>query len=325
MNILGIIGGQWAIDPSKFLEIKAIYTAHARGEKADIEAVEKRLGRKLQNEPTAYTITDGVAVLPINGVIAKRMNMFTQISGGTSTQLAAQALQDAINDPAVHSIVLSIDSPGGTVDGTQALANAVLKARDSGKSIVTLADGCMCSAAYWIGSAAQAVYIADSTTLVGSIGVVTSHTDVSGAQAAQGIKTTEISAGKYKRIASQYGPLTNDGRQSIQDSLDYTYSLFVDAVAKNRNVSGATVLRDMADGRVFTGKQAIDAGLVDGIETLDSLASRLNINRKTGGSFKPVQAAPRTRAELDQDAKSFMKSHPGIDYVTAFKRVTQTA
>jgi signal peptide peptidase SppA len=270
-------------------------------------------------------VHDGVAILPIDGVIAKRMNMFTQISGGTSTQLAAQALQQAINDPAVHSIVLSIDSPGGTVDGTQALANAVLKARDSGKAIVTLGDGCMCSAAYWIGSAAQAVYIADSTTQVGSIGVVASHIDVSGAQASQGVKTTEISAGKYKRIASQYGPLTKDGRQSIQDNLDYTYSLFVNAVAKNRNVSGATVLANMADGRVFTGKQAIDAGLVDGIETLDSLISRLNTNRKTGGGVQPVKPAPRTRVEIDQDAKAFMKSNPGMDYVTAFKRVTQTA
>lgn len=324
-NVLNIINAPWAIEPSRLLEIQAIYGARLHGEKIDIDAVEKRLGRKLQNESATYTLHGGVAVLPIEGVIAKRMNMFTQISGGTSTQLAAQALQDAINDPAVHSIVLSIDSPGGTVDGTQALADAVLKARSSGKPIVTLADGCMCSAAYWIGSAAQAVYITDSTTQVGSIGVVTSHTDVSGAQAAQGIKTTEISAGKYKRIASQYGPLTSDGRKSIQDSLDYTYSLFVDAVASNRNVSGATVLRDMADGRVFIGKQAVNAGLVDGIESLASLTARLNANRKTGGSFKPVQAAPRTRAELDQDAKAFMKSHPGMDYVTAFKRVTQTA
>ncbi len=325
MNILDIVGGQWAIDPPKLLEIKAIYNTRARGEKVDIEAVEKRLGRKLQNEPASYTLQDGVAVLPIDGVIAKRMNMLTQISGGTSTQLAEQALQDAINDPAVHSIVLSIDSPGGTVDGTQALANAVLKARGSGKAIVTLASGCMCSAAYWIGSAAQSVYIADGTTLVGSIGVVTSHTDVSGAQAAQGIKTTEISAGKYKRISSQYGPLTADGRQSIQDSLDYTYSLFVDAVAKNRNVSGATVLRDMADGRVFIGKQAIDAGLVDGIVTMDALIARLNTDRKAGRTLQQPKAVPLTRSEIDQAAKSCMKLNPGMDYVAAVKRVAQDA
>ena len=324
-NVLSVLSAPWAIDPSKLLEIQAICKARLDGGKIDIEAVEKQLGRKLENQPVSYTVQNGVAVLPIDGVIAKRMNLFSQISGGTSTQLAEQTLQDAINDSAVHSIILLIDSPGGTVDGTQLLANAVFKARTSGKAIVTLADGCMCSAAYWIGSAAQAVYIVDSTTLVGSIGVVTSHTDVSGAQTAQGIKTTEISAGKYKRIASNYAPLSADGKQSIQDSLDYTYSLFVDAVAKNRNVSGAAVLRDMADGRVFIGKQAIDAGLVDGIESLPSLVSRLVANRKTGASLKPVLRIPKTRAEIDQAAKAFMKLNPGTDYVAAYKQVTQEA
>lgn len=325
MTILNTLTAPWAIEPSKLLAIQSIYKTRIQGGELDIAAIEKQLGRKLQNEPVAYTVIDGVAVLPIDGVIAKRMNLFTQISGGTSTQLAEQALQNALKDPAVHSIILSIDSPGGTVDGTQALANAVLKAKGSGKPIVTLADGCMCSAAYWIGSAAQAVYIVDSTTLVGSIGVVTSHVDISGAQAAQGIKTTEISAGKYKRIASQYGPLTADGKRSIQDSLDYTYSLFVDAVAVNRNVSGTTVLRDMADGRVFIGKQAINAGLVDGIETLPSLIARLNSNRKAGVTLKPAKTAPKTRLQIDQAAKAFMKLNPGTDYVAAYKRVTQQA
>lgn len=319
-NFLGVLTSPWAIEPSKLIEIQAIYSARLHGDKIDIEAIEKRLGRPLANEARSYTIQDGVAVLPIEGVIAKKMNLMTQISGGTSTQLAAQALQDAINDPSVHSIILSIDSPGGTVDGTQALATAVLAARDSGKTIVTLANGCMCSAAYWIGSAAQAVYIADGTTTVGSIGVVTSHTDVSGAQAAQGLKTTEISAGKYKRIASNYAPLTADGKQSIQDQIDYTYSLFVDAVAKNRNVSANVVLRNMADGRVFMGKQAIAAGLVDGTVTMDALIARLNTDRKAGRSPQPQKAMPLTRAALDLEAKSYMQANPGVSYVTAVKR-----
>lgn len=322
-NLITLLSAPWAIEPAKLVEIRAIYGARLQGQKADIEAVEARLGRPLQNQSTvAYTVQDGVAVLPIEGIIAKRMNMLTQISGGTSSQLAAQALQTAIKDPGVHSIILSIDSPGGTVDGTQALADVVFAARSSGKPIVALADGAMCSAAYWVGSAAQAAYIADSTTQVGSIGVVTSHTDISGAQAAQGVKTTEISAGKYKRIASQYTALSPDGRQSLQDSIDYTYSLFVDAVAKNRNVSSKTVLSKMADGRVFMGQQAVDAGLVDGIETLDSLVSRLNTNRKTGATLKQVKVVPQIRAELDQATKAHMKAHPGIDYVTAFKVVT---
>lgn len=326
MNLLNILDGQWAIQPAKLLEISTIYGAHVRGEKIDLAAVEAKLGRPLQNntQQAQYTLRDGVAIIAIDGVIAKRMNMLTQVSGGTSSQLVGQALQGALTDPNVHSIVLAIDSPGGTVDGTQSLANAVSAASQI-KPVVTLASGCMCSAAYWIGSAARSVFIADGTTMTGSIGVVTSHTDISGAQEKQGLKTTEITAGKYKRIASQYGPLTADGRQSIQDSLDYTYGLFVDAVAKYRNASPGVVLRDMADGKVFIGKQAIDAGLVDGIIGLDALLAKLNSDRKTGRAPARAKAEPMTRAGIDKAAKAYQADHPGTDYLAAFKAVEHMA
>lgn len=318
-NIASMLAAPWAIEPNRLIEIQAIYATHVRGGSQDIAAIEKRLGRALDNQPQSYTVDNGVAVLPLDGVISKRMNLMHQVSGGTSTQLAAKALQAALADPDVHSIILAIDSPGGTVDGTQTLADAVGQARAT-KPVVALASGMMASAAYWIGSAAQAVFITDATTVVGSIGVVSSHTDVSGAQAAQGIKTTEISAGKYKRIASSYGPLSADGRQTIQDQVDYTYSLFVDAVAKNRAVSTDRVLSRMADGRLFIGQQAIDAGLVDGVSTLDALVTKLNQNRKTGtNSFATTPVEPMSRMAIDLAAKNYMTTHPGTDYVAAVK------
>lgn len=286
MNILDVLTAPWAIEPSRLLEMHAIYAAHVRGEPIDLAAVEQRLGRPLANEQRDYEIRDGVAILPVEGVIAKKLNMFSRISGGSSSQLIGRDIASALSDSAVHSIILAVDSPGGTVDGTQLLADTVLGAR-SQKPIVTLASGTMASAAYWTGSAARDVYITDGTTAVGSIGVVTSHTDVSAAEAARGIKTTEITAGRYKRIASQYGPLSDEGRQNIQERLDYMYSLFVGAVAHNRGVSVELVLDQMADGRVFTGQQAIDAGLVDGIITLDALVEKLNRER-TGANAAPT-------------------------------------
>ena len=312
MKLLDVLTAPWAIEPAKLLEIQAIYATHLRGDKIDIEAVEKRLGRPLANEPKAFDIIDGVAVLPIEGVIAKRANLFSQISGGVSTELVARDLRAALDDPSVHSIILSIDSPGGTVDGTETLANLVAA---SSKPIVTLASGTMASAAYWIGSAANAAYITDSTTIVGSIGVVATHTDISKAQAAAGVKTTEIFAGQYKRIASNYAPLSKEGRQTMQDQVDYTYSLFVSAVAANRGVSTDVVLKNMADGRIFIGQQAIDAGLVDGVSTLESLVAQLNASRASGRSVgaslnragvaqpKPIGAAmPITREQLAAEA-----------------------
>jgi signal peptide peptidase SppA len=316
MNILDVLNGPWAIEPSRLLELQAIYASHFHGEAIDIAAVEKRLGRPLANEQRSYEIIDGVAVLAIEGVLAKKMNMFSEISGGASYQKAQASLDAALADPAVHSIILSIDSPGGTVDGTELLANDIRAARST-KPIVTLAGGTIASAAYWVGSAASAVYIADSTTNVGSIGVVTSHTDISAQEAARGRKTTELTAGRYKRIASQYGELTDEGRDSIQGQLDYMYSLFVGAVAENLGVSVETVLNDMADGRVFIGQQAIDAGLVHGITTLDALVQKLNADRftspnQTGAAVRAVQLFNHQGGTMTITAEQVLAQTPAV-------------
>ncbi len=315
MKPLDVLKSPWAIEPAKLLEIQAIYATHLRGDKIDLAAVEQRLGRPLDNQVKRYDIIDGVAVLPIEGVMAKRANLFSQISGGVSTQLVQRDLQDAVNDPAVHSIILSIDSPGGTVDGTESLAAAVRAAREK-KPVVALASGTMASAAYWAGSAAEKLYITEGTTQVGSIGVVATHMDVSKAEEQRGVKTTEVFAGKFKRINSQYGPLTDAGRATLQEQVDYTYSLFVQAVAMQRGVSVEKVLSDMADGRVFMGQQAIDAGLVDGMSTLPALIQQLNQARASGAKSLragSARATPRgtttmtiTREQLAADAPDLL-------------------
>ena len=277
MRLIDVVNAPWAIVPDRLKEIKAIYETHLKGEKIDLKPVEAALGRPLDNRSQGYEVTDGVAVIPIEGVIAKRMNLFTQISGGTSTELLIRDLKSAIDDPDVRAIVLSIDSPGGVVDGTADLAELIYGSRGT-KPIFAFTNGMMCSAAYWIGSAAERVYISNNTTAVGSIGVVATHTDVSKLEEKSGVKTTEVYAGRYKRIASQYAPLSDEGRQSIQERVDYIYSVFISAVAGHRGVSIEKAL-EMADGRIFSGKQAIEAGLVDGISTLDDLIDSL----KSGG------------------------------------------
>jgi signal peptide peptidase SppA len=304
MKLLDVVTGPWAIQPEKLLEIQAIYATHLRGEKIDLDAVEKRLGRPLNNATQSYEIRDGVAIIPIQGVIAKRMNLMSEISGGVSSEMVGRDIKQAISDPAITAIVLSIDSPGGTVDGTQALAAIVASARGV-KPIAAWTDGCMCSAAYWIGASADAIFAAADTVQVGSIGVVASHTDISGKQAAAGIKTTEIAAGKYKRVASQYGPLTEDGLASIQAQVDYLYSIFVADVAKARSVSEEKVIQDMADGRVFIGQQAVAAGLVDGVSTLDALIASLN--QRAAGVAAPYNAKGKT-----MDRETLLAAHPDL-------------
>lgn len=275
MTVLDVLNSPWAIMPDRLEEIHAIYGARLRGEEPDIAAIEARIGRPMGSDPQGYEVRDGAALVPLRGVLAQRMNLMSNISGGTSTELFARDVRQALEDPAVRSIIVMADTPGGAVAGTQTAADVVRAARGR-KPIATFAEGMMASAGVWIGTASDQVILADGATQVGSIGVVATHTDVSKREEAMGIKTTEIVAGKYKRAASQYGPLTETGRATIQEQVDYLYGLFVADVAKNRGVSVDQVLESMADGRLFIGQQAVDAGIADGIGSLETLIANLN-------------------------------------------------
>lgn len=282
--------------PTRLEEIQSIYAARIRGEEPDIAAIEARIGRPLVNEPQGYEVRNGAALIPLHGVLGQRMNLMSNMSGGTSTELFARDVRTAAADPAVKSIIVLADTPGGTVAGTQAAADA-LRAVRGVKPSATFVQGLMASAGVWIGSATDMVVLDSGTAQVGSIGVVATHVDVSQREQAMGVKTTEIVAGKYKRAASQYGPLTETGQQVIQDQVDYLYALFVADVAANRGVSVERVLSDMADGRMFIGQQAIDAGLADQITSLEELITQLSSS-----------ASPARRATTS--AKSSMDSIP---------------
>jgi len=217
-----------------------------------------------------YQVIDNVAVIPIQGVIAKRMNLFSRISGGVSTQLIGQDIKEVLSDDGITGIILYIDSPGGTVDGTQELVDTIYEGREV-KPIVAFSDGMLASGAYWIASSAHEIYISTDTAFVGSIGVVVTHVDYSEYEKKLGIKTTEVYSGKYKRIVSEHKPLSKEGEQTLKDVTDYIYTVFVDSVARNRGTDAETVLKDMADGRDFIGQQAVNAGLVDGIMNFDTV------------------------------------------------------
>lgn len=293
MKLIDIVNGPWAITPEMLLEIQGIYATHLRGEKIDLEAVEARVGKPLANSRMNSQVVDGVAVISIDGTIAKKMNLFSSISGGASSQMVAKDIESALNDFTVKGIILNVDSPGGTVDGTAELAEFIYQARGK-KPIVCFSDGMIASAAYWIASACDQISISGDTNPVGSIGVIASHRDFSKYEERMGVKTTEITAGKYKRIASQYEPLSKDGRAEIQEKVDYLYSVFVNTVARNRGVSTDTVLSDMADGRVFTGRQSITAGLVDGVSTLGALIDDMQDPQKREEMMKHKAEATTT-------------------------------
>lgn len=218
------------------------------------------------NSGPAYRLEAAVAVLPLFGVISQRVNMLDEMSGGTSLEKFMGRLRAAVADPAVRSIVLQIDSPGGSVYGVQEAA-AEIRELSATKKIIAHVDPLAASAAYWLASAASEITMTPSGD-VGSIGVVGMHIDYSEALAAEGIKVTYIHAGKYKVEGNQAEPLSEDARSFMQQRVDEYYSAFVSGVAKGRGVPPATVRKDFGEGRVFGAEQALSVGMIDRVATL---------------------------------------------------------
>lgn len=307
MKLLDVLTAPWAILPDKLLEIQNIYATHLRGEKIDLKAVEAQIGKPLQNEPRRYENQNGVGVIRVEGVLARRANLMTRVSGGTSTEMMRSQFREAMNDRDAESILFVIDSPGGTVDGTQEFAEEIYRARGK-KPIKAVALGTVASAAYWIGAAADELYLASDTTVAGSIGVVATHVDVSRAEDRMGIKTTEITAGKYKRIASQYGPLSQEGRASMQEMVDGIYTAFVNDVAAFRKRSVDAVLEKMADGRIFLGSKAIEAGLADGFVMEQDILAALQRGRMGGFAKRAIGSSGRQHEGASMDKKAIVES-----------------
>jgi len=255
----------WAILPDSLEQIYTILRENKLG-KTDLEAIEAKLGKNLANK-REVTIEDGVAVIPIVGPIARRMNVFQAISGGTSAEMLIKDIEAALANEDVKAILFNIDSPGGTVDGTKEVADLIFESRGT-KPIWAFTSGTMASGAYWLGSQAERVSAFD-TASIGSIGVVMSHYDYSAADEKEGVKRTFITAGKYKRIVNDAEPLSDEGRAYLQEMLDDYYSLFLDAVAQGRGIEKNTVLKDMADGKMFIASKALDRNMVDAIESIE--------------------------------------------------------
>ncbi len=310
MRILNAIQNNlWAIKPEKLEAIQEVLDRRLEAKDMpgpeEMAAAAAKTTRAKAGEFRYLTVQDGVGILSVEGVLAKRMNLFMAFSGGSSTELLAKEFQAAVADDKIKAIVLDVDSPGGTVDGTEALANMVYEARGQ-KPVVAFANGLMASAAYWIGSAADKLYI-EETGEAGSIGVISVHYDFSKADERAGIKRTIIKAGRYKAAGNDTEPLNREAEDYLQAGVDYVYTLFVNAVARNRNASVNAVLEDMADGRIFIGRQAVEAGLVDRIGNLGVAVQAARA--MVGGST--IKTIKRTEVRV-MDKATLKAEHPDL-------------
>jgi signal peptide peptidase SppA len=275
----------WAILPAKLtaiLDALAFLAAGGEYSPAEIEAI---VGTR-PKQPERPT-KGGIAVLPLRGTIAHRAGMMTEASGGTSTEAFSAQFREFLSDSEIGAIVLDVDSPGGTVTGVEELAAEIQQARGV-KPIVAHVNAMAASAAYWIASAAEEISVTP-TGAVGSIGVFTSHQDRSGMYEQMGVKNRLISAGKYKVEANPFGPLDPEAEANLQSEVDHYYGMFTKAVARGRGVPVATVREGYGQGRMVLAQEALAAGMVDYVETMDEMMRRLR-KRMTSGSVASVAA-----------------------------------
>lgn len=214
-----------------------------------------------------------VGVIPIQGTIMPRAAMVENVSAsGTAVESIQRSFRAYRDDPEVDAIVFDIASPGGIVDGVPELA-AEIRASRGVKPMVASANAYAASAAYWLASQADELWVTPSGD-VGSIGVFTAHEDWSKYWDDEGIRTTLVHAGKYKVEGNQFEPLTDEARAYYQERVDEFYGMFVRDVAAGRGVSASDVRAGFGQGRMVLAKQAVAEKMADRVGTLEEAIGR---------------------------------------------------
>lgn len=275
----------WAILPAKMTEILGVLAYRAAGHAFTPEEIRARLSADDSGdyEPTVAS-SGAVAVIPIRGVIAHRMSSMEESSGGASTEGIAKMLRAAMADASISTILLDVDSPGGTVTGVAELASELFAMRGKGKKIIAQVNGMAASAAYWLAAQADEI-VALPSGMAGSIGVFMAHEDLSKALQQQGINVTLISAGKYKTEGNPFEPLSDEAKAVKQASVDAAYAQFVKDVARGRGVAASEVRGGYGEGRTLSAKDAKAAGLIDRIGTMEDTIGRL-VGRAAAGAMR---------------------------------------
>ena len=284
-----------------------------------------------EDSPRLLSVEDGIATVSIKGPLVNSDSPWLQYFGVTGYPEIRAAMLAAAEDPEVTQILLDIDSGGGAVSGVDDTAKLIRLVNDRVKPVTTYTDGAMCSAAYWLGSAAGEVF-ASKGAIVGSIGVIATHKEYSEAYKKEGVGVTVVRAGKFKALANSNEKLTEAGKAQLQKIVDASYEIFVDHVAAMRGKSYEYADKTMADGQEFIGQASVDVGLVDAIKTFDALVTDLKgdsvaqstnlMDNRNNDRFK---LSGSTSTELSGDANMAKKALTEADIAALAAGVQVTA
>jgi len=197
---------------------------------------------------------DKIGLIRLTGVITNSENIIDRIK-------RCEKRQD------IKGIVLRIESPGGSVAAVQEIYEAILDQEKKGKKVVASLGNVAASGGYYVALASQKIY-ANPGTLTGSIGVIINVVNFQGLMENWGIELKSIASGEYKTTGSLARTMTPEEELLLKELVDNVHSQFVGAVKERRHLSEET-LQTLADGRMFTGSQAYEAGLIDGLGSLE--------------------------------------------------------
>ncbi|MCE7793340.1 signal peptide peptidase SppA [Salipaludibacillus sp. CUR1] len=221
-----------------------------------------------------------VAVVHIDGVIQSDPSggLF---AAGYDHELLLDQLDHAAEDPDVHGVVLRVNTPGGGVVESDEIHDKIVQIQEDYRKPVFVSMGSMAaSGGYYVSAPAEQIY-ANPQTITGSLGVIMQSINVSELAEELGIESNVIKSGQYKDIMSSTREMTDDEREILQDLVDDAYEQFVNVIENGREFDRDAVY-ELADGRIYTGSQAMEAGLIDGLGHMEDVYNSLKDNLGRG-------------------------------------------
>jgi len=230
-------------------------------------------------------------ILPITGMLAPR-----GLGGSSYYDTIADRVREAAADTKIGAIVLAIRSPGGYVWGCAEAGNAIFEARDA-KPVIAVADPYCFSAAYWLATQCSAFFCTQSGE-VGSVGIRSGHTDMSGFEDKIGMKTTLIASSPDKIAGNSHAPLDDEHRADVQAAVDESNVAFAAAIARGRGMKPSEVAAVHGTGKTFSAPRALANGAIDGISTLREVVAKYNTGRARLSLMRRQAAAMEMAAAI---------------------------
>jgi capsid assembly protease len=308
-----LVSRQWAMDPDRLRAAAESFVLALEKVPTETLKAAQDQARSGSPAPGSYENRDGVAHIRIAGTILKELPCAFDLCGqdGTSTLAVMRSLDAALYDATVKAIALDIDSPGGSIDGVQELADAIHAARDL-KPITAHISDLGASAAFWLASQATKI-TANESARVGSIGVLCVVHDTSAAAAQAGVAVHVIRSSELKGGAVDGAPVTEAMLSDTRRIVDGATEMFVQAIARGRGVDAKTA-RKWATGQTWYAEEAKTMGLIDGITS-----SKGAHNTQRDAAMTIQEAEAKIKAQAEEISKLQLQSRESIEKLAAEK------